>query len=119
MTDEAPIAAWRTDVFTDEERSMMVAERMAEIADCIKDYARNELENESLIDLMAYIDPDIEVTVELLQAIRDGHACMADYESGEFGHHATSATHMRRFKLVDEAGEKLTEFGEQYLGEYL
>lgn len=97
----------------------MIELKSDEIRDCIRDYARQELDGESLMDLMAYIDPDIEVTVQLLQAIRDGHACMDDYESGEFGHHATSATHMKRFKLVDESGDKLTEFGEQYLGEYL
>lgn len=112
------IPPWRTDLFTDEERSVMVSQKMAEIAESIRGVAAQQLDGEDFMGLMPYVDPDLEVTADLLQAIRDGHACMADYESGEFGHHATSATHIRRFGLVDEAGENLTDLGRKYLEEF-
>lgn len=115
---EPILPVWRSALFTDAERTEMLNEKRSEIADCERDFAERELDQDRLIDLMPYVDPDTEVTADLLNAIKEGHACMDDYESGEFGHHATSATHMKRFRLVTPDGCKLTSFGEAYLREY-
>ena len=107
---------WRSEIFTDREREEMVTAKIEEIHDCTKDLAHDDLDGCDLLELVGIIDPDVEVTTELLGCLQEGHACMEDYESGEFEHHAVSANLMRRFNMVE--GGKLTPFGLKYLGEY-
>lgn len=66
IIEATTVPAYRSDAFTDEERETMFQLKKDEINDCLKDYAIDELEAESLVELMCYVDPDAEVTLPCL-----------------------------------------------------
>lgn len=107
---------WRSPIFTVSEQATMIENKMDEIRDCIKDMACNDLDGESLVDLIAYLPIDLEVLAECLKAIKDGDVYL-DELSSESPDHGEAAKAIRRFSMVD-GNNNLTPFGEEVLKRY-
>lgn len=118
---DIPLPDWQNpELFTDEERETMMEVTMEEVTDCKKEIARDMLDNEELVQLILYVDDDIEVTCELLLEIAIGSRTMAELEiarnPNEVNPFNKALDFIKRFKLVesDDVSNRLTELGEEY-----
>jgi hypothetical protein len=110
-----PEPLWRTDLFTEEDQNTMATVMMEEVGGSLKEYAHDELDKMDLLELIGLIDEDCEITAACLQAIVDGHTCLADYLSNEHEEHYKAAQFIRRFKLINHDMTEVTPLGLEYI----
>lgn len=117
--DEPDEPLWlREDLFTDEERSSMIEQKMDEIRDDIKGVAETLLDLETdMIDLVAYLGTEIEVVAEYLDTAQASPLHLHRFRDGQVEDRALWS-YMLRFKLIAEDGT-VTDLGKEYAARYL
>jgi hypothetical protein len=63
--------AWRTELFTDDDQENMAIMQMEEVRECAKDIAHEYLDELSIVECIALIDPDADETIAYLKLVRD------------------------------------------------
>jgi hypothetical protein len=114
---------WRTDIFTEEERKTLLLEKSSEIQDCAKNLAEDDLDEifadshpDERCELIMYVDPDTQISCDLLHAIRTSRYDAPETEEEE-AYYAPCLAFLKRFKLVDDL-TGITDLGRFYLEAY-